>query len=207
MASAADVAVSTYVWVDVAETVEVVCIAYGAFMEGFAIQASLDHWQTGVAKFISGIQEILQLAFGASFETRALSAVRQRADLTMVGGLVDEFVEGTVAEIAKLKQGRVMVDEVVRTYHCIGHVVVTNSARVQGGAVAALVQVALLALTVGNVEVVVVLFVALVAEGEVVAEEAVVNQTDSAPIGVNVEEVSVGTIPGFYVEQGDALPC
>ena len=108
-------------------------------MEGLAIQASLNSRQTGVAKFISCIQEILQLAFGASLETRALSAVRQRARLTMVGGLINEFVEGTVAEVAKLKQGRVMVDEVVRAYNCIGHIVVANSARVQSGAVAALV--------------------------------------------------------------------
>ena len=76
----------------------------------------------------------------------------------------------------------------------------------EGGAVAAFVQVALLALARSKIHKPVVLFVAPVAEGHVIADQAILYQAYSAQARINVEEVPVGTVPGFYIEHSDALP-
>ena len=208
MASAADVAASTDVRVNVARTVEVAGIADFALVEGFAVDASLDDIVTGVAQLVGQVEEVLEglVALDTGGEVGAVDAAGQGAKLAVVGGVVDELIQGTVAEVAEFQQTLVVVDEVVGTHHSVGDVGIADFAGVEGGAVAALVQVALLALPRGEVHEPVVLLVALVAEGHVVADQAILHQADGAQTATYVEEVPTGTVPGFDVEHGDPLP-
>ena len=134
MASAADVATSADVGVDVAGTVEVAGIADFALVEGFAVDASLDDIVTGVAQLVGQVEEVLEglVALDTGGEVGAVDAAGQGAKLAVVGGVVDELIQGTVAEVAKFQQALVVVDEVVGTDHSVGDVFVADFAGVEG---------------------------------------------------------------------------
>ena len=103
----------------------------------------------------------------AGEETRTIEATKEGTRFTVVGSVIDELVKGAVAEVTKVEERVVVVEDVVKSDDSVGDIAIADTTSV---AVVALIELALLTLPCFYVDKPVILLVTLVAESHVVAD-------------------------------------